>query len=131
MNALLETSGPDGPKLWVATLGGGIHLIGSTDVVSYGTAAGLPTNGALALLQGRGAGNTVWVGTEGGGVVRLRLGAFRTLDKLAGLPNNTIYAIRETHEPNDRNAFWIATDAGPRALRRRPVHRAGPLFRPS
>ncbi len=112
VNALLETSGPDGAKLWVATLGGGIHLIGPTDVVSYGTAAGLPTNGALALLRGRGAGDTVWVGTEGGGVVRLRLGAFRTLDKLAGLPNNTVYAIRETHEPNDRHAFWIATDAG-------------------
>ena len=45
-------------------------------------------------------------------MVRLRLGAFRTLDKLAGLPNNTVYAIRETHEPNDRHAFWIATDAG-------------------
>ncbi|MBK9091120.1 MAG: hypothetical protein IPL90_19620 [Holophagales bacterium] len=112
VNALLETSGPDGAKLWVATLGGGLHLIGPTDVVSYGTAAGLPTNGALALLRGRGAGDTVWVGTEGGGVVRLRLGAFRTLDKLAGLPNNTVNAIRETHEPNDRHAFWIATDAG-------------------
>ncbi len=112
VNALLEASGPDGAHLWVATLGGGIHLIGPTDVVSYGTAAGLPTNGALALLRGGGAGDTIWVGTEGGGVVRLRLGAFRTLDKLAGLPNNTVYAIRETHEPNDRHAFWIATDAG-------------------
>ena len=112
VNALLSTSGPDGPKLWVATLGGGIHLIGESNAVSYGPAAGLPTNGALALLRGRGTGDTVWVGTEGGGVVRLRLGAFRTLGTLAGLPNNTVTAIRETNEPGDRHAFWIATDAG-------------------
>lgn len=112
VNALLETSAPDGAKLWVATLGGGLHVIDATGTISYGTAAGLPTNGALALLRGRGTGDTVWVGTEGGGVVRMRLGAFRTLDKLAGLPNNTVYAIRETHEPNDRHSFWIATDAG-------------------
>jgi signal transduction histidine kinase/ligand-binding sensor domain-containing protein len=112
VNALLATSGPDGAALWVATLGGGIHRIGASDAVSYGNAEGLPTNGALSLVRGRGAGDTVWVGTEGGGIVRLRLGAFRTLDKAAGLPNNAVHAIRETQEPGGRHAFWVATDAG-------------------
>jgi signal transduction histidine kinase/ligand-binding sensor domain-containing protein len=112
VNALLETSGLDGPATWVATLGDGVHRLGASASASYGAAAGLPTNGALALVRGRGAGDTVWVGTEGGGVVRLRVGAFRTLDKTAGLPNNTVSAIRETREPGGRHAFWIATDAG-------------------
>ena len=112
VNALLEIPGPDGPALWVATLGRGLHRIARGAAASWGTASGLPTNGALALCRGRGAGDTVWVGTEGGGVVRIRLGAFRTLDKTAGLPNNTVYSIRETSEPGGRHAFWIATDAG-------------------
>ncbi len=112
VNALLETSGPEGVALWVATLGGGVRRIGASVAVSYGTAAGLPTNGTLSLARGRGAGDTVWIGTEGGGVARLRLGAFRTLDKTAGLPSNTVYAISETREPANRHAFWVATDAG-------------------
>ena len=112
VNALLDIAGPEGPALWVATLGRGLHRITKSGATSWGTSVGLPTNGALALLRGRGAGDLVWVGTEGGGVVRIRLGAFRTLDKTAGLPNNTVYAIRETHEPGERHAFWVATDAG-------------------
>jgi signal transduction histidine kinase/ligand-binding sensor domain-containing protein len=112
VNSLLDTTGPDGDTLWVATLGGGVHRIGTTDAASYGTAAGLPTNGALSLLRPRGSPDTVWLGTGGGGVVRIRLGAFRTLDRTGGLPDDAVSAIRETTDADGKRSFWVGTDAG-------------------
>lgn len=113
VNAILGAALHDGEKaVWVATLGGGIHRIGSSGSVAYGSGAGLPTSGALAMVRGRGPRDMIWLGTEGGGVVRIRFGAFRTLEKTAGLPAGPVYAIRSTQERDGREGFWVGTDAG-------------------
>ncbi len=113
VNAILEASGPGGEKaVWVATLGSGIHRIGPSDTVAYGSDTGLPASGALSMVRGRGVQDTVWLGTEGGGIVRIRFGAFRTLESAAGLPAGPVYAIRSTREPDGRAGFWVGTDAG-------------------
>jgi len=91
-------------RVWVATLGAGVHRFGPDGILSLTTRDGLPTEFIRCVREDR-EGN-VWLGTEGGGLCRLKASAFEVLGPREGLPSEQVLSV---HEAPD-GGVWVGTN---------------------
>ncbi|MCW5557917.1 MAG: ATP-binding protein, partial [Verrucomicrobiae bacterium] len=108
-------------RVWVATLGAGVHRCGPEGVRSLTTRDGLPTDFVRCVREDR-EGN-VWIGTEGGGLCRLKASAFQVVGTREGLPSEQVLSV---HEDAD-GGLWVGTNGdGLTRLRAGQAERFGP-----
>lgn len=91
-------------RVWVATLGAGVHRCEPDGVLSLTARDGLPTDFIRCVCEDR-EGN-VWLGTEGGGLCRLKAAAFEVIGLREGLPSEQVLAVSEDRD----GAMWVGTN---------------------
>ena len=91
-------------RVWVATLGAGVHRCEPGHTLSLTTRDGLPTDFIRCVCEDR-EGN-VWLGTEGGGLCRLKAAAFQVIGQREGLPSEQVLAVSEAGD----GGMWVGTN---------------------
>ena len=108
-------------RVWVATLGAGVHRCEPSGTLSLTTKDGLPTDFIRCVCEDR-EGN-VWLGTEGGGLCRLKAAAFEVIGQREGLPSEQVLAVSEAGD----GGIWVGTNGdGLTRLKNGQVERFGP-----